>query len=194
MRELMAGPRRFSDLRGALPGIATNLLAARLRQLQADGIIKRVELPPPAASTVYELTDVGEGLTEAVLGLVRWGGRWMEERDDDAFRPHWLVVALRALLPAEAPIGLTAEVDLLVDGSAVSVRAKGGGFDVGEGRSTDPDLVVETDATTILGLAARRLTMADAASSGRVRTHGDPEVFNLLLTGQIGGRSESRPR
>jgi len=89
VRELLVGPARYTDLRAALPGMATNLLADRLRALEAEGIVARRELPPPAASTVYELTEVGRDLEDAVHALIRWGGRWMAEpAPQDVLRPQ----------------------------------------------------------------------------------------------------------
>ena len=98
IRELLVGPKRYSDLRAGLPGIASNLLSERLRELQSEGIVRRRELPPPAASVVYELTDLGARLESAVVELVRWGAHWMtERREGEVFRPDLLVVALGAL-------------------------------------------------------------------------------------------------
>src|ERR1051325_5054084 len=77
IRELVTGPKRYSDRREGLPRIAANLLAARLRALVADGLVERRRLPRPAASTVYELTDLGRDLEPALLQLMRWGSRWM---------------------------------------------------------------------------------------------------------------------
>src|ERR687884_1369381 len=73
VRELVIGPKRFTDLRQGLPGIATNVLSQRLRQLERDGVVARRTLPPPAASTVYELSDYGQELVPILLALGRWG-------------------------------------------------------------------------------------------------------------------------
>src|SRR3989337_2325555 len=87
IRELLLGPRRYSVIREALPGIATNLLADRLRDLERDGLVSRTD-------GTYELTEVGRGLEPAIYDLVQWGGLWMHSRPrSDTFRPEWLVIA-----------------------------------------------------------------------------------------------------
>src|SRR5687767_14976263 len=84
VRELLLGPRRYSQIRAALPGIATNLLAERLRNLESDGMVRR------NGDGAYELTAFGRGLEEAIHSLVRWGGRWMTQRaEEDSFAPEW---------------------------------------------------------------------------------------------------------
>src|SRR5919199_1777683 len=91
VRELVLGPKRFSDLRAGLPGIGTNVLTTRLRELEAGGVIARRELPPPAGSTVYQLTEYGRELQPVLLALGRWGARSMGEREPgQALRSEWL--------------------------------------------------------------------------------------------------------
>src|SRR5881398_167543 len=80
VRELVLGPKRFTDLRHGLPGIGTNILAGRLRELERAGVIRRRTLPPPAASAVYELTEYGRDLEPVMLALGRWGARTLGER------------------------------------------------------------------------------------------------------------------
>src|SRR3954463_9806931 len=96
VRELMLGPRRYSDLRDGLPGIATNVLAERLKHLEAEGIVSRDVLPAPAGSTVYQLTDDGRAFAESLLPLARWGSRRLEESGDDHVRGEWLTLGLAA--------------------------------------------------------------------------------------------------
>ncbi len=102
IRELLVGPKRYSDLREGLPGIAANLLAQRLRTLEADGLIRKRRLPKPAASTVYELTDLGRDLEPALLALMRWGSGFMgRPTADQVVRTSWFGLALKALAGAE---------------------------------------------------------------------------------------------
>lgn len=156
VRELLSGPKRFTDLRAGLPGIASNLLADRLRQLQTDGLVRQYRLPAPAASTVYELTQSGHGLREPIEALIRWGGRWMTRGPDgDAFRPDWLALALDALgLGDRAADGTTVDVEvegetvrLAIINARVTTRPHGG----------PADLSVKGDASALLGLAAGAL-------------------------------------
>jgi DNA-binding HxlR family transcriptional regulator len=98
IRELFARDSRYSDLRDGLPGIATNLLADRLRQLQADEVIEAYEAPPPVRATVYRLTDRGRGLGPVMRSLVSWGMPLLATgQAGDAFRPQWLMLVLRIL-------------------------------------------------------------------------------------------------
>lgn len=161
VRELLLGPKRFTDLRGGLPGIANNLLADRLRQLQDDGLVTRRELPPPAASTVYELTESGRELQEAVHALIRWGGRWMiPGPGNDEFRPEWLVLALDALGAGGIQPGTMLELN--ISGTAVRLAGTDGRLTQVHEPQPHPDLRVTADATTILGLAAGELTVTEA--------------------------------
>lgn len=95
IRELFARDCRYSDLRDALPGIATNLLADRLRHLESEGVIESYDAPPPVRATVYRLTPRGRELGPALRGLVAWGAPLLTTRQaGDAFRTHWLALAL----------------------------------------------------------------------------------------------------
>jgi DNA-binding HxlR family transcriptional regulator len=108
VRELMFGPRRFTDLIDGLPGISRNLLAERLRALERDGVVVRQELPPPAARQVYELSDDGRDLAEAMLPLVAWGARRLGSRKPgESFRPQWAALAMSAFADREAAKGIT---------------------------------------------------------------------------------------
>ncbi|MDP8930262.1 MAG: winged helix-turn-helix transcriptional regulator [Actinomycetota bacterium] len=161
VRDLLLGPRRFTDLREGLPGIANNLLADRLRHLQDDGLVTRRDLPPPAASTVYELTESGRQLREVVHALIRWGGRWMTAgHQNDEFRPEWLVLALDAL--SAGRIEPNTVVEFNVNGAAVYLTTVDGQLTLAHGPQQQPDLRVTADASTILGLAAGELTVPQA--------------------------------
>jgi DNA-binding HxlR family transcriptional regulator len=138
VRELMRGPKRYTDLAEAL-GIGTNILAARLRDLEACGVVTKRRLPPPAASRVYELTDYGHELKAAVRELALWGARSLgpPTAEHELF-PGWLVNALDAVLAPVAPPGrfefrVGDEVAALVDGEAQP------------GPIEAPDVVVEGD-------------------------------------------------
>lgn len=156
VRELLLGPSRFTDLRTALPGIATNLLTERLRALQDDGLVRQRELPPPAASTVYELTDAGEELREVVHGLIRWGGRWMPAGiGDDHFDPAWLALALEALGVGERAGNI--DIDLEADGTKVELEIREGRIRRRLHATTQPAFTIRAEALVILGLAAGAL-------------------------------------
>lgn len=178
VRELLLGPKRFTDLGDNLPGIATNLLTDRLRALQADGIVHRRELPPPAASVVYELTELGRGLEEPVHALVRWGSHWMTTGSggNDAFRPEWLAVALEALGSGQ---GLQEEVvvDLRIGSETTRLRFSEGDISVGAPDETSaPDLEVACRPETLLGIASGRHRLEDALTDELRLAGDDPET------------------
>ncbi|MGI8708216.1 MAG: winged helix-turn-helix transcriptional regulator [Actinomycetota bacterium] len=153
VRELLVAPRRYSGIREALPGIATNLLADRLRCLEGDGLIER------STDGTYALSDAGRGLETPIHDLVLWGGRWMGERaEGETFRPQWLVVALQALLPRRRP----GAIELHVDGTVIHIdRTR-----VGVGPLDAPDAVVEAPAERILGVAAGRAPFSSLTVRG----------------------------
>lgn len=153
VRELLLGPRRYSEIRAGLPGVATNLLAQRLRDLCSDGIVDRSD------DGTYRLTDFGRELEQVIYPLVRWGGRWMVDRDDhDVFRPEWLVVALAALLPKRR----SGRVEIHTEGSVISIdRGR-----VSNGAVESPDATVHAPAQVLLGIAAGMLPLSTAEIDG----------------------------
>jgi DNA-binding HxlR family transcriptional regulator len=178
IRELLHGPRRYTDLSDGLPGIGTNILAARLRDLEGCGIVQKRRLPPPAASTVYELTEYGRGLDEAMYALARWGARTLgPPGPDDELYPEWGVNAFQALFNAEAARGVTETYVLNIDGDVFTARIAGGSLDAHVGADDDADVVVELDIATFFALTGGELDPADALEQGRVRLEGDAEVF-----------------
>jgi DNA-binding HxlR family transcriptional regulator len=138
VRELMHGPKRYTDLAESL-GIGTNILAARLRDLESGGIVTKRTLPPPAASRVYELTDYGHELKAAMRELALWGARSLgPPTDADQLFPGWLENAVDTLLAPVAPAG---RFEFRVGGELVSLV----GGEVHAGPVDDPDVVVEGD-------------------------------------------------
>src|SRR5947208_14161599 len=144
VRELLHGPKRYTDLTNGLPGIGTNILAARLRDLEESGVVQKRTLPPPAASTVYELTEYGAGLKEALYALARWGARTIgPPGPDDELYPEWGVNALPAPFDANAVRGLTETYVLVVDGDVFTARVVDGSLEATTGAAKDADVVVE---------------------------------------------------
>jgi DNA-binding HxlR family transcriptional regulator len=167
VRELMTGPKRYTDLACGMPGIGTNVLAARLKELEGSGIVERRKLPPPAASTVYELTEYGYALRPVLHELARWGARTLGHPPADALPPGWLLEALDiGLSPLQVPGRLAFRIDdeegSLVDGRGV------------QGIVDDADVVVEGDATGFYHLVVDRRLDA-------VRIEGDEALLARLL-------------
>src|SRR5216684_9303008 len=158
VRELLRGPKRYTDLVHGLPGIGTNILAARLRELEQCGVVQKRRLPPPAASTVYELTEYGSGLNEALYALARWGARSLgPPTAEDELYPEWGVNAVPALFNAEEARGLTETYVLKVDGDVFTARIENGSLEASMGGADNADLVVEVDMDTFFALTAGEL-------------------------------------
>jgi DNA-binding HxlR family transcriptional regulator len=182
VRELMAGPRRYTDLADGLVSIPSNVLAARLRELEAGGLISRRRLPAPAASTVYELTEQGEELEEAVTALARWGMRTLPpEIEDRAFRAHWLVLALRTRFDADAARGLTESYEFEVTGEeTVSFTVTDGQAEARLGPAESPAVRIVADADTLVDLTGGAADPAKALASGAT-IEGDPAALARMV-------------
>ena len=174
VRELLTGPKRFKDLLDGLSGIGTTLLTARLKDLEGKGILRRTTLPPPAGSKVYELTDLGRSLEPVVIALSRWGLKLLDApRPEEETRPAWAMVALQSSLELEAVHGCRETYEFRVDGELFHVQVEGDEAEVRQGPAADPDLTISADTETLLGVAAGRLTFAEALEAGAIATEGD---------------------
>jgi DNA-binding HxlR family transcriptional regulator len=183
LRDLVhLGPRRFSDLSRTLPGIGKSLLAARLRQLEDEGLVRRRRLPPPAGSTVYELTELGRGIERAMIELGRWGGNFMGARAaDETFLPTGHISAIRATFRADDARNLWRRYQFVIGEEPFFVEISDGAVAACEGTLPERDLTVETDVETSIALMTRELAPADAVRAGRVRIEGDPEEFERCV-------------
>ncbi|MFJ9558945.1 winged helix-turn-helix transcriptional regulator [Streptomyces fuscichromogenes] len=170
VRELLAGPRRYTDLHADLPGVSTDVLASRLKDMERDGVTIRRRLPPPAAAYVYELTARGRELLPALQALGRWGEPELgERRPTDAVRAHWF--ALPLLRALEGP-GLV-EVRLGEMHFHLHVGAEDGPV-YGDGPAPrEPDARLLLDTETGTALARGELALPDAVRAGRVTVTGD---------------------
>jgi DNA-binding HxlR family transcriptional regulator len=185
VRELLHGPKRYTDLADGLPGIGTNILAGRLRELEAEGVVRKRKLPPPAASTVYELTEYGAELEEVIYALARWGARSLgPPGPDDELYPEWGLNAFAALFNPEAARGLTETYVIRVEDDVFTARIEGGHMRALVGAVEDPDLDARMDMETFFCLASGELDPRHAAAEGRVEFDGEPETlarcFNVL--------------
>jgi DNA-binding HxlR family transcriptional regulator len=167
VRELFYGPKRYTDLAAKLPGIGTNVLADRLKELESAGLVEKRKLLPPAPATVYELTPMGRALRPVLHELARFGARLMGPPPPDALETGWLLGALDLALSPDAPAGRLAfrigsEEASLVDGTAVAGIVEG------------YDVLVETDAIGFYHLVVNR-------QSDGVRIEGDATVLHRLI-------------
>jgi len=163
VRQLLPAPARYRELLAGLPGVATNLLGDRLRDLEAAGVVER-RLAEEGNAVVYALTPWGAELREPVESLIRWATPLMTHgQSGDRFRAEWLVVALPALLAGAKRARRSSTVGIAVDDRVLQVRSTRSGTEVGAHDGRDLDAVVRADAATVLGLAAGELTLDDAA-------------------------------
>jgi DNA-binding HxlR family transcriptional regulator len=184
LRDLVhLGPRRYTDLLKSLPGIGTNLLASRLRLLEEAGIVQRRRLPPPAATTAYELTEMGRGLEPALIAIGRWGGQFMAERQDcDVFVPTGHISGMRAVFDPDRAANLSIDAELRVDGEPLAVSIHDGTLDARQGPADHPDLVVEIDLDPSIDVMLRRVTPTAAIADGDARVVvGTEEDFTRLI-------------
>lgn len=182
VRELLLGPKRYKDLLDGLPGIATNLLVERLRDLEQARVLRRRTLAPPAGSTVYELTELGRELEPAVLALGRWGASFLgPPRPGDAFRPGWYVVSMLATFRPEAAEGLRESYEFRIGKEVFEVQLAEGRLEARQGEAHDPDLVVRVDLETLLALLGRQLSPDEALASGGVEIEGDRSVLTRCI-------------
>jgi DNA-binding HxlR family transcriptional regulator len=176
VRELVLGPKRFTDLRQGLPGIATNVLTQRLKQFERDGVVRRRTLPPPAASTVYELTEYGRELEPIMLDLGRWGARTMGLRaPDQSLRSEWLAVALKAFFRPEAAQDVRATIELRLEDGVYTVRLDDGRLEIAAGETETADLRLSTGTEALLGFLTGAAVPLEALSAD-----GDLELLRRL--------------
>jgi DNA-binding HxlR family transcriptional regulator len=174
VRELTLGGKRFTDLREGLPGIGTNVLATRLRELQADGVVRKLRLMPPADTTVYMLTDYGVALVPAMLALGRWGAETMGPRDpQQEMRSDWLAVAMQAFFQ---PGDVDATLELNLADGPFRVEIEGDRIDIGRGHAPDADLRMTVDDEALLGYL-RREAPAPKAEGDQKLLRRLPEIF-----------------
>jgi DNA-binding HxlR family transcriptional regulator len=181
VRELLLGPQRFSDLRRRLPGVSSSVLSARIRTLEDRGVAQRRQLPPPAGSSVVELTELGQALRPIVVAMTQWGIRLLEPpREGDHFEPSWIRLGLAAMaspLPSPArsfvlrvPDG-EQDVVILARGGPEGTRLQDDALpaDVDE----QADASVRCDAHVLMGIATGALDPVEARRSGDLDITGD---------------------
>lgn len=181
VRDLLVAPKRFSDLQRGLPGIPSNILTARLKELEEAGVVRRRLLPRPERGVVYELTEYGMELEEVVIGLGRWGAKSLgEPREGETVTVDSLVTALRTTFRSEAARGLHLGYELRFGEIVLHARIDDGAIEAAEGPLTDPDLVIET-GPPFRALIAGELSPAQAIADGTVRVTGEPDLLNRFV-------------
>lgn len=181
VRELLIrDAARYTDLRNGLPGIAPNLLAQRLRELEQAGIVYAEKAPPPVATTLFHLTERGRALEPVLKAIGDWARPVLEELDEnDAFQSHWTVLPLRFYLRDTQPQGPPVRVQLESDDEPVVVEASGGSVTAWVGTTDDPDLLISGPARPVGRLMLGRISLDEARDRGVV-CRGDTGLLERL--------------
>lgn len=172
VRELLLGPKRFTDLRLGLPHVSPDILAQRLRELEQSGIVRRGKLPPPAGSRIYELTERGHELESVVIALGRFGSVAPFPPGDAQIGVDALVIALKSLFDPNAANGLNATYELRLGEQRFRVSVADRRIDVARGSADAPDATVETDPGTLATVLWHGRKLDEARRSGDVTIEG----------------------
>jgi DNA-binding HxlR family transcriptional regulator len=175
VRELLLGPRRFTDLLAALPGLGTSLLASRLKRLEAAGVIHREQLPPPAGSWVYQITDAGLGVGLVVKALADWGAQLLDTPGpEETFRADWLALHLAVSTPPEAVAGARETYQVHIGDEVLHIVCTGIGVQAVSGPApVPPDLVIRTGQAAFIELSLGRTSLTALVAAHRAQVTGD---------------------
>jgi DNA-binding HxlR family transcriptional regulator len=177
VRDLMVEPKRFTDLHRGLPGIPTNVLTARLKELEQAGVVRRRVLPRPSGSIVYELTEYGKELEAIVVALGRWGAKSLgEPAADEIITTNSMVMALRSTFRPESARKTRASFEMRLGPIVVHATVTDGKVRVAEGPLEDADLVIEA-GPGIRALMAGEISADEAIKKRVVRITGDRKLL-----------------
>jgi len=184
VRELSLGPRRFTDLRGGLPGIATNLLAERLRSLEGAGVLERHEVSRPLPGVLYRLTERGEALKPILRDLARWGAPLMlQGQGDDAFDGRWLVFLAELLYSDMSTEGVAPLVMAVSNGAeTISILVERDSVRIEPAEEPTADVRIEADPSTLFAILSGQLTPEQAEASGTAVIKGNTRARKRLAT------------
>ncbi|WP_143591418.1 winged helix-turn-helix transcriptional regulator [Thermoactinospora rubra] len=181
VRELVLGPKRFTDLRAGLPGVSADVLSQRLRELGDSGLVRKRKLAPPAGSWVYELTEWGAELQPIITGLGRWASRSPAMPYDASIGADSLVLSLEALFAPEAAGGFDATIGLRFGEQEFHVRVADREITLARGPAERADAVLEAGPDTVSELLTGRRTVEEAQRAGDLRINGDAEAVTRFL-------------
>jgi DNA-binding HxlR family transcriptional regulator len=182
VRELLLGPKRYTDLRRGLPNASPNVLSQRLAELERAGVIRRRTLPPPAGARVYELTDWGLELEDIVMALGTWAARSPTPPDDAPIRSaDSIVLALRARFDPEAADGLRATYELRLGQDRFRIEVADGKLEAARGDAEQADATIDTDPDTIGAVLWSNRSLAAAQRSGTMTVEGDKAAVERFV-------------
>jgi len=181
VRELgLRGPSRYTDLQQGLPGIATNMLADRLREMEESGIVSREDAPPPVATTLFKLTERGVELVPVLMALGTWGADLMGEMDDDdEFRSHWLRFPLERLLTDASPNKPPVTIELATGDEPMLVEVDAGAVRAHPGTAENPDLRLTGEPDVLVNLLTKKIDLRTARRQG-LRVEGNTDALERL--------------
>lgn len=182
IRELMLGPKRFGDLRADLPGISANVLTQRLAGLEAQGIVARRRLPPPASTQVYELTEWGYEAEPIIQTLGRWATRSPSHDPTLPLSATSLMLSFRTMNDPARLAGIEAEIGFRIGAERFRMRIAGGGLSVARGEPDGADLVLSGPATAIAGLIYGGVPAEALEADGALGVEGDRALLARLVT------------
>ena len=181
VRELLLGPKRFTDLRKGIRHASPNVLAQRLRDLEEVGVVQRRKLPPPAASWVYELTEWGMELEPVILALGRFGVRSPLMPRGAGMSADSAILALRTMFDPAAANGFRARFELRLGEDRFRAEVGDGRLDLARGAAERPDAVIDTDPGTLAAVAFDGRPLADAVRAGELSVEGDEAAVKRLF-------------
>ena len=176
VRDLVLGPKRFTDLLAGLPGASADVLTQRLRELTEAGVVDRRRLSPPAASWVYELTPWGAELAPVVLGLAQWASRSPTMRYDAPLGTDSLMLSLQALFDGPAAADLEATIAVHLGDERFQLHIADGELTVARGEIDEPDATIDTDQTTLMSLLRTDRPLDEVLASGNLRVAGERAI------------------
>ncbi|WP_033442211.1 winged helix-turn-helix transcriptional regulator [Saccharothrix sp. NRRL B-16314] len=181
VRELLLGPKRFTDLQDGLPGAGSKVLAQRLRELEAAGVVRRRTLPPPASSQVYELTEWGARLDAVVVALGLWGAG-AAVLSEDPVGADAAMIKLRSFFNPQPEQPWTATYEIRLGRYRFTIRVGDGRLvEMSRGEPREPDTVIETDPGTLDRVVGAAGALAEAVEQGRLTLTGDGEAGRRLF-------------
>jgi DNA-binding HxlR family transcriptional regulator len=181
VRELLLGPKRFTDLRAGLPNLGPDILSQRLRELEAVGVVRRTKLPPPAGSRVYELTEWGRDLEPVVLQLGRWGSRAPVPAGEPPLGADSAVLALKTLFDPAAAGDVEARYELRLGEHRFRARVTGGRLELARGAAEHPDATIETDPATLAAVLWHGRAMTEAERAGDMTIDGSRPAIDRFV-------------
>lgn len=183
VRELLNGPKRFSELSRGLPGMSQNVLAARLRELETDSVVRNYRLGPPASTRVYELTQRGYQLEELLIAANRWGSGVPFDAVDACadLSVDALALAMKTAFDGKRAGALRAHVELFIDGDRFHADVEHGEFHIARGAARTADAILDTNVNAMRGLIFGSLSLTDALRSRAVRLTGDQRVATRFV-------------